>query len=83
MSPYLTTDELSTRIKYDTRYIRERMKDRIFKKGVHYIQPFGGRKILYIWNEIEKLMVSRGEPLVIPEDNPMAKIVLRRSRSNG
>ena len=83
MSPYLTTDELSTRIKYDTRYIRERMKDRIFKKGVHYIQPFGGRKILYIWNEIEKLMVSRGEPLVMPEDNPMAKIVLRRSRSNG
>ena len=83
MSPYLTTDELSTRIKYDTRYIRERMKDRIFKKGVHYIQPFGGRKILYIWNEIEKLMVSRGELLVIPEDNPMSKIVLRRSRSNG
>jgi len=83
MSPYLTTDELSTRIKYDTRYIRERMKDRIFKKGVHYIQPFGGRKILYIWNEVEKLMVSRGEPLVMPEDNPMAKIVLRRSRSNG
>ena len=83
MSPYLTTDELSTRIKYDTRYIRERMKDRIFKKGVHYIQPFGGRKILYIWNEIEKLMVSRGEPLVMPVDNPMAKIVLRRSRSNG
>ena len=83
MSPYLTTDELSTRIKYDTRYIREQMKDRIFKKGVHYIQPFGGRKILYIWNEIEKLMASRGEPLVMPEDNPMAKIVLRRSRSNG
>jgi len=83
MSPYFTTEELSIMIKYDPRYIREQMKDRIFKKGVHYIKPFGGRKILYIWNEIEKLMVSRGEPLVMPKDNPMAKIVLRRSRSNG
>lgn len=83
MSHYLTTEELSTRIKYDTRYIRERMKDRIFKKGVHYIQPFGGRKILYIWNEIEKLMTSCGEPVVMPLENPMSRIVLRRSRSNG
>ncbi len=83
MSSYLTTEELSTRIKYDTRYIRERMKDRIFKKGVHYIQPFGGRKILYVWNEIEKLMTSRGEPIPVPADNPMSKIALRRGRSNG
>ena len=81
MGLYLTTEELSTRIKYESRYIRERMKDRIFKKGVHYVQPFGGRKILYIWNEIEKLMVSKA--VMIMEDNPMSKIVLRRSRING
>lgn len=77
MSLYLTTDELSMRIKYEPRYIRERMKDRIFKKGVHYVQPFGGRKILYIWSEIEKLMISKGEK--IKEENPMDKIALRRS----
>jgi hypothetical protein len=50
---YLTTDELSTRIKYDARTIRERLKDSVLLEGVHYIRPFGGRKILYIWEQIE------------------------------
>ncbi|WP_374278538.1 hypothetical protein [Azonexus sp.] len=50
---YLTTDELSSRIKYDARTIRERLKDSVLLEGVHYIRPFGGRKILYIWEKIE------------------------------
>ena len=50
---YLTTDELSMRIKYDVRTIRERLKDSVLFEGVHYIRPFGGRKILYIWEKIE------------------------------
>jgi hypothetical protein len=73
MSLYLTTEELSVRIKYDTRYIREHLKDRVFKKGTHYIQPFGRRKILFIWNEIEKILSTSTE-----EDDPMEKIKLRR-----
>ena len=32
---YLTTDELSTRIKYDARTIRERLKDSVLLEGVH------------------------------------------------
>ena len=54
---YLTTSELSERIKYDCRTIRERLKDSVLLEGVHYIRPFGGRKILYIWETIEKDMV--------------------------
>lgn len=54
---YLTTQELSTRIKYDCRTIRERMKDSVLLEGIHYIRPFGGRKILYVWETIEKDMV--------------------------
>ena len=50
---YLTTDELSVRIKYDSRTIRERMKDSVLLEGRHYIRPFGGRKTLYIWENIE------------------------------
>lgn len=50
---YLTTDELSSRIKYDARTIRERLKDSVLLEGVHYIRPFGGRKILYLWERIE------------------------------
>ncbi|WP_342132364.1 hypothetical protein [Hydrogenophaga sp. OTU3427] len=50
---YLTTDELSARIKYDSRTIRERLKDSVLLEGRHYIRPFGGRKTLYIWEHIE------------------------------
>ena len=53
---YLTTDELSARIKYDPRTIRERLKDSVLLEGVHYIRPFGGRKILFIWERIEEDM---------------------------
>ena len=53
---YLTTDELSARIKYDSRTIRERLKDSVLLEGVHYIRPFGGRKILYLWERIEEDM---------------------------
>ena len=53
---YLTTEELSKRIKYDTRTIRERLKDSVLFEGVHYIRPFGGRKILFIWERIEEDM---------------------------
>ncbi len=65
---YLTTEELSTRIKYDCRTIRERLKDSVLLEGVHYIRPFGGRKILYIWETIEKDMFqhSAANGLVVP-----------------
>lgn len=56
---YLTTDELAIRIKYDPRTIRERLKDSVLIEGTHYIRPFGGRKILYIWEQIEKDMAER------------------------
>lgn len=54
---YLTTEELSSKIKYDARTIRNRLKDSVLFEGVHYIRPFGGRKILYIWEKIESDMV--------------------------
>ncbi|WP_296405280.1 hypothetical protein [Psychrobacter sp.] len=53
---YLTTQELSERIKYNPRTIRNELKDSVLIEGIHYIRPFGGRKILYIWEEIEKDM---------------------------
>ena len=54
---YLTTQELAERIKYDSRTIREQLKDSVLLEGIHYIRPFGGRKILYLWERIEKDMV--------------------------
>ncbi len=58
---YLTTDELSARIKYDSRTIRERLKDSVLFEGTHYIRPFGGRKILFIWEKIEEDMGLSGQ----------------------
>jgi hypothetical protein len=67
---YLTTEELSKRIKYDARTIRDRLKDSVLLEGVHYIRPFGGRKILYLWEIIETDMIkSSADSLAIPMAN--------------
>lgn len=67
---YLTTEELSERIKYDPRTIRQNLKDSVLLEGKHYIRPFGGRKILYIWEVIEKNMPAMAsDSLAIPMAN--------------
>ncbi len=65
---YLTTDELSERIKYNPRTIRTSLKDSVLFEGRHYIKPFGGRKTLYLWENIEEDMakVSSGNDFAIP-----------------
>lgn len=68
---YLTTDELAAIIKYDARTIRERLKDSVLLEGRHYIRPFGGRKILFIWERIEQDMalLSARESIMVPMAN--------------
>ncbi len=68
---YLTTEELSKKIKYDPRTIRENLKDSVLLEGTHYIRPFGGRKILYLWEKIESDMgmMSQTDSLSIPMAN--------------
>jgi hypothetical protein len=68
---YLTTDELSARIKYDVRTIRERLKDSVLLEGTHYVRPFGGRKILFVWEAIERDMgqASAESAIAIPMAN--------------
>ena len=66
---YLTTEGLSERIHYDPRTIRERLKDSVLIEGVHYFRPFGGRKILYIWETIERDMKTRASAIAIPMAN--------------
>ncbi len=51
---YLTTAELAGRLKYDERTIREKLMDSVLLEGVHYLRPFGRRKILFIWQAIEE-----------------------------
>lgn len=68
---YLTTEQLSERIHYDVRTIRDRLKDSVLLEGVHYIRPFGGRKLLFVWEAIEKDIgqVSTARAPVVPMAN--------------
>ena len=69
METYITTDELATRIHYDARTIRTRLKDAVLLEGVHYIRPFGGRKLLFIWEAIQRDIGSRLEHMPIGLSN--------------
>jgi len=53
---YLTTAELAERIRYTPATIRNQLKDSVLLEGTHYFRPFGGRKILYVWEAIERDM---------------------------
>jgi hypothetical protein len=67
---YLTTEELSEKIKYDPRTIRQQLKDSVLLEGRHYIRPFGGRKILYLWEPIEEDMLKLAQKsILIPLSN--------------
>lgn len=67
---FLTTDQLAQRIQYDARTIREQLKDSVLIEGVHYVRPFGRRKILYIWERIEKdILNSSNLAFAIPMAN--------------
>jgi len=71
MQTYLTTEQLATRIHYDVRTIRDRLKDSVLLEGVHYIRPFGGRKLLFLWESIERDIghASLGQAPLIPMAN--------------
>lgn len=68
---YLTTEQLSERIHYDPRTIRSRLKDSVLLEGVHYIRPFGGRKLLFIWEAIQRDIATQStrSPAAIPMAN--------------
>ena len=55
---YITTKELAERIHYNERTIRNQLKDSVLIEGIHYIRPFGGRKILCVWERIEEDMTK-------------------------
>jgi hypothetical protein len=55
---YLTTENLAARIHYEPTTIRSSLKDSVLLEGIHYIKPFGGRKTLHLWENIERDMLK-------------------------
>lgn len=67
---YLTTEQLADRINYNARTIRNQLKDSVLIEGIHYIRPFGRRKILFIWEAIENEILTKSVNLnAIPMAN--------------
>lgn len=73
MSNYLTATELSERIKFNPKYISQVLRDTVFIEGLHYVRPFGGRKILYLWDAIEAEMLKQGRSEAADGLIPMAR----------
>lgn len=52
----LTTEELAEKIGYDARTIRERLVDTTFLEGKHYVKFPGGRKLMFVWENIVDML---------------------------
>ena len=59
-STYMTARELAERIKYKPTVINNMLKDSVLLEGIHYVRPFGRRKVLYIWEAVERAMLAGG-----------------------
>lgn len=72
---YLTTDQLAKKIHYNARTIRNELIDACLFEGTHYIRPFGRRKILFIWETIEKDMLNLlNDSMAMPHSNAGAAV---------
>ena len=57
-SDYITAAQLATAIGYDERTVRTQLKDTVLIEGIHYIRPFGRRRLLFNWPRIQRDMVK-------------------------
>jgi predicted DNA-binding transcriptional regulator AlpA len=55
---YLTTEELSERMKFAQQTLYNHIHEKVFQQGVHFIKP-SRKKILWIWPEIEKWLLEK------------------------
>ena len=70
---YLTTFELSDRIKMAPGTIRNLVWKNKFKLNVHYLKPTG--KLLFVWSEVQAWLHENPiKTLTKPEDRPESLI---------
>ncbi len=58
MYTYMTAEELSDKTHYSTITIKRGEISKNLIEGIHYVRPLGGKKKLYIWENIEKDMLQ-------------------------
>lgn len=59
MEIFLTTEELSQKIKMAPGTIRNLVWKKVFKENVHYVKP-SARKLLFVWSQVELWLYSSG-----------------------
>lgn len=71
---YLTTEQLAERIQYNARTIRNQLVDTCLIEGRHYVRPFGRRKMLFIWEMIERDMLDGAtDSIAMPTADALGK----------
>ncbi len=61
MEEYLTTKELSSRIKMAPGSIRNLVWNKTLQEGIHYVKPTG-RKLLYVWSGCQAWLHGSVQP---------------------
>jgi len=69
MEEYLTTDELSRRIKMPPGSIRNLVWKKVLRENVHYVKPTP-RKLLFVWSAIEAWLYGGKKPAEHPPGPP-------------
>ena len=57
---YITPDDLAQRLNYKRETIMRTKLDTVLLESVHYVRPFGGKRVLFIWENIEKDLLAGG-----------------------
>jgi len=68
---YLTTAELSQKIKHAKQTLYNGIHERIFQQGVHFIKP-SRKKILWIWPEMENWLQQRSAEMTDTADKEIS-----------
>lgn len=55
---YLKVEELAERINFKPQTILRNKLDSVLIEHIHYVRPFGGKRVLFIWEHIERDMLS-------------------------
>lgn len=58
MTKYITVEELAELTHYSKNSILRGHISRNLIEGIHYVRPFGGKRKLFIWENIEKDMLE-------------------------
>lgn len=73
MEQYLTTKELSKRIKMTPGTIRNLVWKKELQENIHFVRPTP-RKLLFVWSSIEKWL--HGKPLKAKGNDPKKKCLI-------